>query len=219
MKDSGIEWLGEVPEHWEVKKLKYIVSKVGSGVTPTGGANVYQLTGIPLLRSQNIHFDGFKLDDVAYITKETHETMSNSKVHTQDVLLNITGASIGRVFFVEDWLGEANVNQHVCILRPKATIYSKYLYLILRSNIGQEQIRREQTGSGREGLNFESLKNFSILLVGISKQQSIVRHIETECNRIDAKIAKTKELISLLTEYRTALISEVVTGKIKVVSL
>jgi type I restriction enzyme, S subunit len=80
MKDSGIEWLGEIPEHWEVKRLKFLVNKVGSGVTPRGGASVYQNDGIPLLRSQNIHFDGLRLDDVAYISEEIHNEMSGSKV-------------------------------------------------------------------------------------------------------------------------------------------
>lgn len=216
MKDSGIEWLGEIPKNWKVKKVKHVCIKVGSGVTPSGGASVYQLSGIPLLRSQNIHFEGLKLDDVAYITEEIHENMKNSKVIVHDVLLNITGASIGRVYYVEEWLGEANVNQHVCILRPNEKIDSKYLYLIFRSNIGQEQIRREQTGSGREGLNFEALKNFVIPYIKIREQQSIVHHIETELSRIEAKKEKTQKLIDLLTEYRTALISEVVTGKVKV---
>lgn len=216
MRDSGIAWLGEIPEHWEVKKLKYAVVKIGSGVTPSGGASVYQLSGIPLLRSQNVHFDGLKLADVAYITSDVHDKMSNSKVLTGDVLLNITGASIGRSYYVEDWLGEANVNQHVCIIRPKQNILTKFLYYLLRSNIGQEQITNEQTGSGREGLNFESLKNFNIPFVEPSEQQAIVNHIETETAKIEAQVARTRKLIELLTEYRTALISEVVTGKIKV---
>ena len=78
MKPSGIDWLGDIPEHWEVKKLKYLVSKIGSGVTPKGGASTYQPSGIPLLRSQNIHFDGLRLDDVAFISEEIHEGMSGS---------------------------------------------------------------------------------------------------------------------------------------------
>jgi len=217
LKDSGIEWLGEIPEHWEVKRLKHIVSKVGSGITPSGGAAVYQQSGIPLLRSQNIHFEGIKLDDVAYISEEIHEGMNNSKVISGDVLLNITGASIGRVYFVNETLGDANVNQHVCIIRPRKNILSKYLYLIFRSNIGQEQIRREQTGSGREGLNFESIKNFFIPLVDLTEQNAIINYIDEKCSYFDTQISKTKKLIDLLTEYRTTLISEVVTGKIKVV--
>ncbi len=217
LRDSGIDWLGEIPEHWEVKKLKYVISKAGSGITPRGGASVYQLTGIPLLRSQNIHFGELRLDDVAYITQEMHDEMSNSKVFSGDVLLNITGASIGRCCYVTDNLGDANVNQHVCILRPKKQISTEFLCFILRSNLGQEQINLEQTGSGREGLNFEALKNFIIPSLELEEQTAIVQYIETELTRINAKITKTKKYITLQKEYRTALISEVVTGKIKVI--
>lgn len=216
MKDSGIEWLGEIPEHWEVKRLKSVVSKVGSGVTPRGGAEVYQTTGIPLLRSQNIYNDGLKLEDVAYISEEIHNSMENSKVLAGDVLLNITGASIGRAIYIDESLGEANVNQHVCIIRPQNQKNTIFLFYILISQVGQEQIQFEQTGSGREGLNFEALKNFVIPLSNNLEQQSIVHYIETETARIDLKIDKTEKLIELYTEYRNALISEVVTGKIKV---
>lgn len=216
LKYSGIEWLGEIPEHWEVKKLKQLALKIGSGVTPSGGSSVYQLSGIPLIRSQNIQFEGLKLDDVAYITQEIHDGMSNSKVKQGDVLLNITGASIGRCYFMQNSIEEANVNQHVCIIRPVESIETRFLYFILRSNIGQEQIRREQTGSGREGLNMEALGNFFIPMSGKDEQQQIVSRIERECAQVDVKIAKTKKRIDLLAEYRTALISEVVTGKVKV---
>ncbi|MVO09897.1 restriction endonuclease subunit S [Flavobacterium sp. TP390] len=217
LKNSNIEFIGEIPENWNVKKIKHIVSKVGSGVTPSGGASVYELTGIPLLRSQNIHFDGLRLDDVAYINEDIHNSMKNSKVHSGDVLLNITGASIGRCFYVDETLGEANVNQHVSILRPNNKVLTKYLYYILYSNIGQEQIRKEQTGSGREGLNFEVLKNFQVPLPEISEQESIINYIELHANQMEFRLMKTKKLIDLLTEYRSALISDVVTGKVKVI--
>ncbi len=216
LKPSGVDWLGDIPEYWEVKRLKYFVSKVGSGVTPKGGASVYQLDGIPLLRSQNVHFSGLKMDDVAYITQETHDDMGNSKVMSGDVLLNITGASIGRCYFTDDALGEANVNQHVCIIRPTSSITTMFLYYLLRSDVGQKQIDIEQTGSGREGLNFESLKNFVLIVPEYTEQASIVTHIETECSRLDTIIDKFKLQIELFKEYRTTLISEVVTGKIDV---
>jgi type I restriction enzyme S subunit len=217
LKDSNIEFIGEIPENWYVKKIKHIVSKVGSGVTPSGGASVYELTGIPLLRSQNIHFDGLRLDDVAYINEDIHNSMKNSKVHSGDVLLNITGASIGRCYYVDETLGESNVNQHVSILRPNNKVLTKYLYYILYSNIGQEQIRKEQTGSGREGLNFEVLKNFQVPLPEISEQESIINYIELQSNQMEFRIMKTKKLIDLLTEYRSALISDVVSGKVNVI--
>jgi type I restriction enzyme, S subunit len=219
LKPTAIDWLGDIPEHWSFRKLKYLVLKVGSGITPKGGASVYQLEGIPLLRSQNVYFDGLRLDDVAYISESINQEMSNSQVLSGDVLLNITGGSIGRCFYVDDSLGVANVNQHVCIVRPSKKIKTKFLYLILRSNLGQKQIDIEQTGGNREGLNFEALKNFLVPDIQIEEQKAIIEYIEKETARIDTKIAKTKRIIELQKEYRTALISEAVTGKIKIPEL
>ena len=210
-KDSGVEWIGEIPEEWEVKRLKYLVSKTGSGVTPKGGASVYQVDGIPLLRSQNIHFSGLRLDDVAYITEETHDEMENSKVFSGDVLLNITGASIGRCYFTDDSLGEANVNQHVCIIRSKPVIGTKYLYYLIRSDVGQKQIDIEQTGSGREGLNFEVLKNFLLPVSSNSEQNAIASYLDRKTTEIDQLIANKEKLIALYEEEKTAIINHAVT--------
>jgi type I restriction enzyme S subunit len=107
LKSSGLDWLGDIPVHWEVIRLKHLVSKIGSGITPKGGAESYQFEGIPFLRSQNIHFDGLRLDDIVFIDSDTHESMSNSKVLEGDVLINITGASIGRCYYIEEMQGEA----------------------------------------------------------------------------------------------------------------
>jgi type I restriction enzyme S subunit len=216
MKDSGFEWFGEIPEHWELKKIKHVNKKIGSGVTPKGGAEVYQDSGIPLLRSQNIYFDGLRLDDVAFISKAIHDSMSNSKVYPSDVLLNITGGSIGRCFYISTELTEANVNQHVCIIRPNEKILTVYLYNILRSNIGQLQIDICQAGGNRESLNFEQLKNFVIPLPNIVEQREILAYISAREIFFNDLIFKTKSEIELLNEYKKALISEVVTGKVDV---
>ncbi len=218
MKDSGIEWLGEVPKHWEVKKLKYNVSKVGSGVTPEGGATIYEDEGIPLIRSQNVYSNGLKIDDVVYISEEIHNNMNNSKVKKGDILLNITGASLGRCFYMDDTFTEANVNQHVCIIRPILNkLATKHLHLLLISEAGQEQIWNNQTGSGREGLNFVSIKNFSFAYPPtIEEQEEIIDDVAQKTNKIDLLFAKTEEAITKLQEYKTALISAAVTGKIKI---
>ncbi len=216
MKDSGIEWLGEIPEHWDVKKIKHVTVKIGSGVTPRGGAEVYQDSGVPLLRSQNVYFDGFKLDDVAYISEEIHNSMSGSKVYPSDVLINITGGSIGRCFYVTNEFEEANVNQHVCIVRPNSKIETKYLYNLLRSSVGQLQIDICQIGGNRESLNFEQIKNFYIPLPSTREQGEILTIVKKREIEINSIIAKTKQEIELLKEYKTALVSEVVTGKVDV---
>lgn len=216
MKDSGIEWLGEIPAHWEIVKLKFLTTKVGSGVTPRGGSTVYQDAGIPLLRSQNIHFDGLRLDEVAYISREIHDSMSNTKVQPNDVLLNITGASIGRCYYVDENLGEANVNQHVCILRPNDEVKTKFLFNTLASNIGQDQVFYSQNGTSREGLNFEQLKNFIIPLPPQKEQIEVIQFLETINQKIFTLIAITQRQIERLQAYRTSLISDAVTGKIDV---
>ncbi|MBU0973477.1 MAG: restriction endonuclease subunit S [Proteobacteria bacterium] len=210
-KESGVEWIGNVPKHWGVKRLKFLSIKIGSGVTPRGGATVYQNSGIPLLRSQNIHFDGLKLHDVAFIDESVHADMKNSQVKTGDVLLNITGASIGRCYFWGDEYEDANVNQHVCIIRPNAIITTSYLFYAMSSDAGQTQINVEQTGAGREGLNFEALKTFSFSLPSIPEQQTIAAFLDYKTAKIDALIAKKKALLEKLLEKRTALISHAVT--------
>ncbi len=119
MKDSGVEWLGEVPEHWNLMDLRYLATKFGSGITPRGGATVYQRSGVPFIRSQNVHFNGLELTNVVYIKQELHDALSNTHVYSGDILLNITGASICRVCAVPNDFNKGNVNQHVCIIRPR----------------------------------------------------------------------------------------------------
>lgn len=216
MKDLGIEWLGEIPKHWEVKKLKYIIEKIGSGVTPKGGASVYKQEGIPLLRSQNVHFDGLRLDDVAFISEEIHTEMIGSRVLAGDVLLNITGASIGRCCVVPADIKEANVNQHVCILRPAKTIDSHFLCNYLTSEKGQIQIFSSEKGISREGLNYEQTKSFIVPIPPKTEQHEIINYIANENKIFGKTISKIQREIELLQEYRTALISEVVIGKIDV---
>lgn len=216
MRDSNVNWLQSVPAHWHVRRLKFNVSKVGSGVTPKGGAEGYEDSGIPLLRSQNIHFNGLRLDDVVFISEDTHSDMATSQVASGDVLLNITGASIGRCHFATEDLGEANVNQHVCIVRPASELLTKYLYFALCSDIGQLQIDLEQGGSGREGLNFVAIKNFILPLPGILEQQEIVMRLEVVVEKLKDLSFKVESAIARLTEYRTALITAATTGKIDV---
>ena len=216
MKPSGLDWLGDIPAHWEIRGLKYLASKIGSGITPRGGAESYQSDGISLFRSQNIHFDGLHMDDIVFIDEDTHEAMSNSKVLNGDVLINITGASIGRCYYIENLQGEANVNQHVCVVRPGPKIETKFLYFVLRSHVGQHQIDLSQAGSGREGLNFEALGNFNIVLPPLDEQQMIIRRLEMAGNRSTKLLNGIRTSIECLKERRAALITAAVTGQIPV---
>ncbi len=217
MRDSGVEWIGEIPAHWIVKKVKHVTSKIGSGITPSGGGTTYLDKGIPLLRSQNVHFGKIDMTDVAFISPETHDSMSNSKVKKGDVLLNITGGSIGRCHFVAHG-EEMNVNQHVCILRPTQLIHPEYLNGLIASQVDQGQIWFFQQGGGREGLNFQAIKNFFIPLPTTNEQATIVTHITIESGKINKAITVQQQQIEKLKEYKTTLINSAVTGKIKVIN-
>ncbi|MBI4656455.1 MAG: restriction endonuclease subunit S [Elusimicrobia bacterium] len=218
MKDSGVAWIGKIPAHWEVRKIKSLATKIGSGKTPRGGSEIYVDSGVMLLRSQNIHFDGLRLDDVVFIGPEIDMGMSNTRVQPQDVVLNITGASLGRSCLIPEGMGPSNVNQHVCIIRPRQKdVLPYYLYATICSNPIQSQIFACENGVSREGLNFQQVGNIlTTLPLDINEQAKIVEYLNHETERIDMVSAKIKESIYKLREYRTALISAAVTGKIDV---
>ena len=215
-KESGINWIGKMSSDSELIKLKFLVSKVGTGLTPKGGSQVYLEEGIPFLRSQNIHFEGLQLDNVVYISNEIHNKMSNSKVLPNDVLFNVTGNSIGRCYFTEHDSVEYNVNQHVCIIRPNEKIDTKYLYYCLYSKIGQNQVVINNTGSGKEGLSSQNIKNFILPYYKLEEQVRIVEFIDEKIKHIDNLINKETKRIKLLKEYRQSLMSEVLTGKVDI---
>ena len=217
LKDSGAEWLGDLPAHWEVRRLAYLASKFGSGITPRGGATVYQETGIPFLRSQNIHFDGLRTANVAYISERMHNKLAASHVKPSDVLLNITGASIGRVCSVPTDFTEANVNQHVCIVRPRREhILSEFLSAYLSTPTIQSEIYIQQSGASREGLTLQSIRGFLIPVPPLAEQNAIAHCLDKATADIDTAIANTQRQIDLLREYRTRLIADVVTGQVDV---
>lgn len=209
-KDSGVQWLGEIPGHWNCTRLKYITSKIGSGSTPTGGADVYQESGVLFLRSQNVYNYGLELDDVAYISDNIHQEMKGTHVQPGDILYNITGGSIGRCCLAPESLGEANVNQHVSIVRPR-NIGNKYLLYSLQSDYCQTQMWLLQTGGNREGLSASAFKQFNITLPPLSEQHSIVSYLDDKCGKIDKMLEGKQKQIELLAEMKQRIIADAVT--------
>ena len=196
---------------WPKVPLKYLVSKIGSGKTPKGGAEVYTSSGVMLLRSQNVHFDGLRLDDVVYIDDEMDRDMASTRVQPNDVLLNITGASIGRCTVVPEVFGAANVNQHVCIIRPVAErLLPRYLNLALQSPTIQDEIWFGENGSSREGLNFEQVGAFEIPLPPLTVQQRIADQAQAEVLTVERLIQQKQHLLDVLAEKRRALIAHAV---------
>lgn len=218
MKDSSVEWIGKVPSHWMIGKVKYGTTKVGSGKTPKGGAEVYTTSGVMFLRSQNIYNDGLRLDNPYYISEEIDEEMKNTRVQKNDVLLNITGGSIGRCCIFDGSIPNANVNQHVCIIRVDPVVFlPEYMHLFWISPIGQISIKLYQTGGNREGMSAEAIKNTPIPIISIAEQRRIVDFIKPKIEYFNVLIAEKESLINDLEAYKKSLIYEVVTGKRRVV--
>lgn len=218
MKDSGVEWIGKMPATWSACALKQLTTKIGSGKTPPGGAEVYTTEGIMFLRSQNVYNTGLELDSVSFISEEIDETMANTRVQYQDVLLNITGGSIGRCCLYDLENVPANVNQHVCILRTdKTKLLPQFLRYFWNSASGPMVVAQHQTGGNRQGLNFEQIGSTKIPYCSIEEQAQIVRFLDDSCQSIDMLVNEKEALITDLEAYKKSLIFEVVTGKRKVV--
>ncbi len=180
-KPSGVDWLGDVPSHWSISALRHLGTKIGSGLTPRGGATTYVNDGVLFLRSQNVHFDGLRLEEVAHISEQVDAEMANSRVRANDVLLNITGASIGRCCVVPQLIDRANVNQHVCIIRPlMSRVEPKYLCNHLRSNSVQFLIQQVSSGAAREGLTLDDMKAFPVPLPPLDEQRAIINQAVTK---------------------------------------
>jgi len=152
----------ELPEGWEWTRAEALFLKMGAGSTPLGGKQVYQDSGIMFLRSQNVYNDGLRLDPAAFIPEIIHLKMSGTRVFPMDILLNITGGSIARAALVPDEFDEANVSQHVAILRPFEREMRRYIHLWLVSPFGYRNIMGVQVGISREGLSMTSLRKFII---------------------------------------------------------
>lgn len=216
LKPSGEEWLPYVPTHWQLKPLKYGTVKIGSGVTPRGGASVYVDSGVMFLRSQNIDNDGLILDDIAYIDDNIDSEMSETRVLCGDVLLNITGASIGRCCLFNFQGVRANVNQHVCIVRTSSSAFiPEFVELLLTSSVGKSQIDLSQNGASREGLNFGELGNFMFPYPPISEQIAISNTVSKRVKAVREQSMLVLKSIDSLKEYRMALVNAAVTGQAK----
>ncbi|MCX8982784.1 restriction endonuclease subunit S [Citrobacter portucalensis] len=187
---------------WDIATVGSKATKVGSGITPKGGDKNYKKSGRPFIRSQNIGWGHLILDDVAFIDDDTHSTFSSTEIKANDVLLNITGASIGRSAVADSDIQGGNVNQHVCIIRTKKSELKPYfLNQYLLSSDGQKQIDSFQAGGNRQGLNFAQIRSFSFLLPSVKEQQKIADCLSS----LDSMISLQTQKIDALQQYKKGL--------------
>lgn len=183
----------EIPEGWTWTRLGSLVSKLGAGSTPLGGAEVYVAVGVKFIRSQNVWNDGLRLDGIAFINEATHQRMAGTHVSAGDLLFNITGASIGRCAVVPDSFDTGNVSQHVAIVRPVYSTTRRYLHVALTSDLVQGMVTRTQVGISREGLSVGRLGQFPLPLPPLPEQHRIVAKVDALMALLDRLDAARSE--------------------------
>ena len=189
----------EFSGEWERSKLGYLTTKVGSGSTPRGGNSVYIERGHCFVRSQNVGMGVLLLDDIAHIDDNTHKKQIATEIKENDVLLNITGASIGRTAVATYLIAGGNVNQHVCIIRTNDLLNHNYLCNYIQTKKIQNYIYSLQTGGSREGLNFEQVRSFPICYPSEIEQIKISHLISLLGRRIAIQSGLIEKLESLIS--------------------
>ncbi|MGE1054632.1 restriction endonuclease subunit S [Bacillus cereus] len=185
----------DLPDGWEWVRLQSLIKKIGAGSTPRGGKAVYVDKGVKFIRSQNVWNDGLYLNGVAYITEEINNKMSGSIVKPNDLLLNITGGSIGRCCIVPSNFDVGNVNQHVSIIRlvDNNDTLRQYLHCCLISSYIQKTIMSTQVGISREGLSISKLSGFLIPIPPLNEQKRIVEKLNQLmcfCDKLKERLEK-----------------------------
>ena len=199
----------EIPESWEWTTVKEVCSKIGSGSTPRGSN--YSKEGIPFFRSQNIYNHGIVYEDIKYISPDIHNKMRNTEVRPNDLLLNITGGSLGRCAMVPSNFKIGNVSQHVCIMRP-VLILPQYLHAFCLSFFFTQTM--VVSGSGREGLPKYSLENMLLPLPPQTEQQRIIIEIERWFKLIDALESNKEDLKDYIKQVKSKVLSLAISGKL-----
>lgn len=191
---------------WPIDKLKKLTTKIGSGSTPKGGKESYYSEGISLIRSLNIHDNFFKIKDLAFIDDDQAKKLKNVTLEKNDVLLNITGASVARCTIVPENLLPARVNQHVSILRPKNSILNSVflLHLLISPNSKLKLLGvSSQGGATREAITKEQLENFEIIFPSIELQNQFaekINLIEQQKKLAKQELKESEDLFNCLLQ-------------------
>jgi type I restriction enzyme S subunit len=200
---------------WKRLTIESITTKVGSGSTPSGGQTAYKESGIPLVRSMNIHFKGIKNDGLAFIDEIQAHELRNVTIEKDDVLLNITGASIGRVCLAENHIIGGRVNQHVSIIRSNQKIISpSFLNLVMSAPEVQHYINDENYGVTRQALTKSQLLSLTIPVPSLEEQNEIVRRVEALFSKADAIEARYKVLKEKIDNLPQAVLAKAFRGEL-----
>lgn len=213
MKDSGVEWIGEIPSHWEITKVKFISNLVidGSHHTPT-----YTDSGVPFLRVTDLHNERVDLDKVKFISEEEHQNLvKRTRPERGDVLLSKNG-TIGLTKVI-DWDWEFSIFVSLCLIKFKETFLPELFSYFFQSSIVDSQIKESSKQSTVTNLHLDKIRELLLINPPVSEQLQMIEYLDEQTKEIDKTILIEEKRIKLLNEYKQSLISEVVTGKKRVV--
>ena len=214
MKDSGIEWIGEIPEHWELQRLKFLISKnpqYGANCEPESNIEKYDYRYI---RITDINENAKLNNSVVYLNKEDAKHFI---LNQDDILFARSGATVGKTYLYEDNDGKCCFAGYLIrYVLNKDLLIPKFLLYYTFSKTYSEWIKIVSTQATIQNVSAEKYNNLSIPLPNINEQMQIVNFLEKETSKIDKTIEKIQEKIDLLEEYKTSLIHHTVTGKIDV---
>lgn len=223
MKDSGVEWIGEIPVGWELSRIKYLTDNhhpypIGDGDHGMIKADDYLTEGIPYIRVLNLTWgSGLNLENLVFISKEMNSLIKNSELKPNDILIAKTGATIGKTAIVPDSLPVSNTTSHVGKITLANVHDAKYFYYVMTSSIAQKQIQDiSAMQSTRPELGIEGLKNLILTVPPFDIQQHIARFLDDHCAKIDRVLHEKGKQLSVIKQHKKSLIYEYVTGKKRV---
>ena len=210
-KASGVKWIGEIPVHWAMKRLKYLASLISKGTTPTTiGKEIFDEGEIRFIKGENIVDNQIELKPEYYIDEETNQMLKRSQLKEDDLLFVIAG-TIGKIGLVRPNHLPANTNQAISFIRLHKKELPKFIYYWLQSDNIEKITWLEVVQSAQPNLSMENLGNLYIPYPNIAEQLAIIDFLDHKTGQIDELIHIKERRIELLQEQRTALINQAVT--------
>jgi type I restriction enzyme S subunit len=215
LKNSGIDWIGKIPENWEMRKLSHIAKKICVGFVGSIEKHYTESQGgVILLKTGNVGYGQILLDDVSHVTKEFHKVNKKSQLNPGDLVIARHGES-GRSAVIPPEIAVSNC-LNVVLLKSSSTMSGEYYSYLLNSHAVQEHLQAIQGGSVQGVINTEDLSSLKVTYPPLQEQIQIATYLDSKTLELDITIEKVQKSIKLLEEYKKSLINNVVTGKIDV---
>jgi len=212
-KQTNQDWLSNLPENWDVKRLKFLTKIISKGSTPSTEGREIKSSGIRFIKAENISKSQVIQEPSFFIDTETHKILKRSQLQENDLLFVIAGATIGKVAILPKNLIPANTNQAVSFIRLKKIEDVDFCYYWLHSNFITTSIWLKAVTSAQPNLAMEDLGNLVVPYPSNSEKLEIVNYVKQEHSILELAIFKAQKEISAIKEYREALITDLVTGK------